>query len=173
MANVGTTSNFCWTYCCAVYLVPGSYCCVAPHPWSYDTLMSVRMPVTKTLCCHFSHMFHTFKTTTKVLRISLVVFRLFLTSPSSLFFSLPCFPWWRIMLFCYFVSALHPPRALLTSLKYAWCLLSWVVDVDLLFDLFFFSFRFSISIWTSLVPYCLVGTTHMLSWRFRFLVRLV
>ena len=25
--------------------------------------------------------------------------------------SLPCFPWWRILLFCYPVSALHPPRA--------------------------------------------------------------
>ena len=23
----------------------------------------------------------------------------------------PCFPWCRIMLFCFFVSALHPPRA--------------------------------------------------------------
>ena len=34
-----------------------------------------------------------------------------LVSPSSLSFSLPCFPWLRILLFCYFVSALHPPRA--------------------------------------------------------------
>ena len=38
-------------------------------------------------------------------------FRLFLASPSSLFFSLPCSLWWRILLFCYFVSVLHPPRA--------------------------------------------------------------
>ena len=45
-----------------------------------------------------------------VLSFRLVVFRLFLVSPSSLFFLLPCFPWWRILLFCYFVSALHPPR---------------------------------------------------------------
>ena len=30
----------------------------------------------------------------------------------TLFFSLlPCFPWWRIQLFCDFVSVLHPPRA--------------------------------------------------------------
>ena len=41
----------------------------------------------------------------------LVVFRLVLASPSSPLFLLPCFPWWRIMLFCYFVSALHPPHA--------------------------------------------------------------
>ena len=46
-----------------------------------------------------------------VLSYGLVVFRLFLGSPSSIFFSLHCFPWWRILLFCYFVSALHPPRA--------------------------------------------------------------
>ena len=47
-------------------------------------------------------------------------------SPSSLLLSLPCFPWWRILLFCYFVSALHPPPALLASLKYAYspCVLS-------------------------------------------------
>ena len=45
-----------------------------------------------------------------VLSFRLVVFRLFLVSPSSLFFLLPCFPWWRILLFCYFVSAIHPPR---------------------------------------------------------------
>ena len=46
--------------------------------------------------------------------------------------SLPCFPLWRILLllivtllFCYFVSALHPP-ALLANLKYAYspCVLS-------------------------------------------------
>ena len=46
-----------------------------------------------------------------VLSFRLVDFRLFLVSP-SLFFSLPCFPWWQILLFCYFVSAVHPlPRA--------------------------------------------------------------
>ena len=40
--------------------------------------------------------------------------------------SLPCFPWWRILLFCYFGSAPPPPRALLASLKYAYspCALS-------------------------------------------------
>ena len=36
----------------------------------------------------------------------------FFVSASSLLLSLPCFPWWRIMLFCSFVSALHPPRVL-------------------------------------------------------------
>ena len=46
-----------------------------------------------------------------VLSFRLVVFRLFLVSPSSRLFSLPCFPWWRILWFCYFVSAQHPPRA--------------------------------------------------------------
>ena len=48
-----------------------------------------------------------------VFSFRLVVFRLFLVSPSSLFFSLPCFPWLRILLFCYFVSgATPPPRSL-------------------------------------------------------------
>ena len=41
----------------------------------------------------------------------LVVFRLFLVPPSSLLVSLPFFPWWRILLFSYFVPALHLPRA--------------------------------------------------------------
>ena len=34
-----------------------------------------------------------------------------LVSPSSLLLSHPCFPWWRILLFRYFVLALHSPRA--------------------------------------------------------------
>ena len=41
----------------------------------------------------------------------LFVFRLILVSPSSLLFSRPCLSWWRIMFFCYFVSALHPACA--------------------------------------------------------------
>ena len=45
-----------------------------------------------------------------VLSFRLIVFRLLLVSPSSLLFSLPCFPYWRILLFCYFASALHSPR---------------------------------------------------------------
>ena len=46
-----------------------------------------------------------------VLSFRLTVCRLFLLSSPSLFVSLPCFPWWRILLFCYLVSALHPhPR---------------------------------------------------------------
>ena len=86
-----------------------------------------------------------------VLSFRLVGFRLFLVSPSSLFFSLPCFPWWRLLLLCYFVSALHPP-ALLASLKYAHfpCVLSFVfflaflMLIYLFFLLFlpFFRFRF-------------------------------
>ena len=51
------------------------------------------------------------------------------------FFSLPCFPSWRILLFCYFVSALHPPprslRAWSMRIPLACCLFSCVVDVDL------------------------------------------
>ena len=46
------------------------------------------------------------------LSFRLIVFRLILVSPSSFLVSSPCFPWWRIMLFCYFVLALHPPRTL-------------------------------------------------------------
>ena len=57
----------------------------------------------------------------------LVVLRLFLVSPSSLFFPLPCFPWWRILFICYFVSAIHP-LAFIASLKYAYspCVLSFL-----------------------------------------------
>ena len=79
-----------------------------------------------------------------VLSFRFVVFRLFLVSPSSLFFSLSCFPWWRILLFCYFVSALHPParslRAWSMRIPLACCLLSCVLDVDLLFLLLFLPF---------------------------------
>ena len=77
---------------------------------------------------------------------------LFLVSPSSLFFSLPCFPWWRILLFWYFVLALHPPprslRAWCMRVPLACCLLSsflrprcWYIVIVLLF-LPFFRFRF-------------------------------
>ena len=89
------------------------------------------------------------------LSFRLVVFRLILVSPSSLLLSLPCFPWWRILLFCYFVSALHPPRAHcepqvcvfpLRAIFFLCC----VADVDLSF-FFFSSCPFSISIWPSFV----------------------
>ena len=89
------------------------------------------------------------------------------------FFSLPCFPWWRILLFCYFVSALHPPR--LASVKYACspCVQSLCVfDVDFFF-FFFSSVPFPISIWTSCVSSCLFLVGTMLSPRFRYLLRLV
>ena len=90
---------------------------------------------------------------------------------SSLFFSLPCFPSRRILLLCYFVSALHPPprswRAwsmriprgcwLLSSFLRSWC---WFILFFLLF-LPFFRFRFGhrlfhpvFSLW---VLCCLLG----------------
>ena len=79
-----------------------------------------------------------------VLSFRLVVFRLFLVSPSSLLLSHPCFPWWRILLFCYFVSALHPPCApceLEVRVLSPCMLSSCVLDVDLsLFLLLFLPF---------------------------------
>ena len=91
----------------------------------------------------------------------------------------PCFPWWRILLFCfYFVSVLHSlPRSLRASsmrIPLACCLLSCVADVDLSF-LFFcslpslFRFRFRHRLFSS----CLFLLGTMLSPRFRFLLRLV
>ena len=55
--------------------------------------------------CKYLLLFRSF-----VLPFWLVVFRLFLESLSSLFFSLPCFPWWRILSVCSFGSVLHPTR---------------------------------------------------------------
>ena len=69
------------------------------------------------------------------------------------FVSLPCFPWRRILLLCYFVSVLHPP-SLLASLKYAYspCVLSSFLRSCFVYichfsslPFFFFRFRF----WTS------------------------
>ena len=90
-----------------------------------------------------------------ILSRCLFVFRLLLESPSLLLFSLP---WWRIMLLCYYVSALCPPRApcdpkervfplplacgLLSFLR-CWC---WLIC-----NCFFSSVPFSISTWTSFV----------------------
>ena len=83
-----------------------------------------------------------------VLSFGLVVFRLFLVSPSPLFSSLPCFSLVAdsvIMLF-HFVSALRPPpHALLATLKYAYspCVLSsCVLDADLFFSSLASLFRF-------------------------------
>ena len=89
------------------------------------------------------------------LSFRLVVFRLILESPSSLVLSFPCFPWSVAdSVFCYLVSAIHPPRApcerevcvfqcMLSSFLRCWC---WLI-----FVFFFTSFPFSISIWTSFV----------------------
>ena len=84
--------------------------------------------------------------------------------------SLLCFPWWRILLFCYFVLALHTPRSMRAWSTYKsaysgrvlsyffrfWC---WLISI------FFSSFfsTFSNSIWTLFhpvfllcVPFCLL-----------------
>ena len=104
------------------------------------------------------------------------VFRLFLVSPSSLWCSLFCSPWWRIMFVLFFVSVLHPPRALLVSLQVCVFPLRAVFSLALLliyFYFFFSSFPLSISIWTLFVSCCLFLVDIMLSPRFRFLLRLV
>ena len=78
--------------------------------------------------------------------ISFSVF--FLVSPSSLFFSLLWFPWWWILLFCYFVLALHPPRAPCEPEECVFpfrALLSCVLDVDL-FRFTSLSSLFSVSV---------------------------
>ena len=60
--------------------------------------------------------------------------RLFLVSPSPLFFWFPCLPWWRILLFC--VDATSPPGCLRAWKSAYSCPLSCVRDF---FTLFFFS----------------------------------
>ena len=75
-----------------------------------------------------------------VLSFRLAVFRLFLVSPSSLYFLFPAFLGGG---FCYSVisSRRYTPPALLASLKYAYspCMLSsCVLDVDLSLFLFLF-----------------------------------
>ena len=82
------------------------------------------------------------------LSFRLVAFRLIPVSPSSLLLSLPCVPGWRILLFCYFVSALlvHTPRAPcepevcvfpLRAVFFLFC----VADVDLYFEVYIFSWE--------------------------------
>ena len=123
---------------------------------------------------HTSHEIQVFSFFVFFLR--LVASRLILVSPSSLLLSIPCPPRWRFLLFCYFVSALHPPPALLVSLTHAHspcvlssCLRCWCW----LFFFFFPSCPYSISIWTSLVFILLFLVGTMLSPRFWFLLRLV
>ena len=82
------------------------------------------------------------------LSFRLVAFRLIPVSPSSLLLSLPCVPGWRILLFCYFVSALlvHTPRApcepevRVFSLRAVFCL----IFCDLLMLIYFYFFFSSI-----------------------------
>ena len=79
-----------------------------PFSFSFSLFFFLRLfsfPFCRSPCpipCSFFRSFLSFR---------LAVFRFILVSPSSLLLSLPCFPWWRILLFCYFVSALQPPRA--------------------------------------------------------------
>ena len=82
----------------------------------------------------------------------LVVFRSFLVSPSSSFYSFPpCSPWWRILFFCLGAT---PPAVLLANLKVRVCIprVCCLVSCVLVKNVFHFSCSlFSISIWTSLV----------------------
>ena len=111
-----------------------------------------------------------------VLSFRLIVFRLLLVSPSSLLFSLPCFPYWRILLFCYFASALHSPRPPCESEVCVFPLRTvfFLALLMLTYVFFFFlpslfRFRFGHRLFSSCI--FLVGT--MLSPRFLFLLRLV
>ena len=82
---------------------------------------------------------------------------------SFFFFSLPCSPWWGVLLFCYFVSVLQPPRAAcepgvsevpLRAVSSLAFLRSCVLGC-LVFLFLFSSFPFSVSIWTSIVCFIL------------------
>ena len=74
-----------------------------------------------------------------------------LVSPLSLFSYASCFPWWRIVLLCYFVSALHPSMRIPIA----------IVDLSR----FIFGYR--------LISSCFVRVGTMLSYRFRLLLRIV
>ena len=97
-----------------------------------------------------------------------VVFRLMLVSPFPLFLSLPCFPWWRIVLLCYFVSALHPSMRISIACRFLPCFanvdLSWFLSNLVLF-LYIFGYR--------LISSCFFRVETMLSYRFRLLLQLV
>ena len=114
-----------------------------------------------------------------VLSFRLDVFRLFLVSPpsSSLVLSLPCFPWWRILLFWYFVSSLHPPSAPCEPQVCVFPLRAVFFLAFLLFTFFFFSlpslFRFRFGHRFFILSSFLWVLCCMLSPRFRFLLRLV
>ena len=114
-----------------------------------------------------------------VLSFRLVVFRLILVSLSSLLLSLSCFPWWRILLFCYFVSALYLPRApcepgvCVFPLRAVFFLLSCVADVDLSFFVSSLPSLIRCRFGHRLFSSCLFLVGTMLSPRVRFLLRLV
>ena len=99
-------------------------------------------------------------------------FLVFLLSPSLLYFSLPSFPWWRILIFCYIVSVLHPPRVGCAPEACVFPLpsvffLAFLLLIYFIFLLFipFFRFRFGHRLFH---PFC-----PMLSPRFRILLPLV
>ena len=71
----------------------------------------------------------------------------------GMFFSIPCFPWWRIMLVCYLVSVLHAPRAACEPelCVYPLCVVFFLAILQFFILFFFSSFPFSTSIWTSFV----------------------
>ena len=109
---------------------PGCAACVTPPPKRIYSCFLVP----------FSFLFRSFCP---------IVFRLFHASPSSLFFSLLRCPWWRIVLFCYFVSVIHAPRAACepSSLRIplVCCLLAFLIFIIvccLLAFLIFTSFYF-------------------------------
>ena len=57
--------------------------------------------------------------------------------PPHTSYSLLCFPWWRILLLCYFVLALHHPRAPCETDVYV-----WVFPLRAVFSLAFFMLTF-------------------------------
>ena len=84
-----------------------------------------------------------------------VVFRLFLVSPSSLFFSLPCSPWSRILLFC--LGATSSLRCLRSCKSaYSPCVWSSSSFCDVAFNLFYFFSLPSLFFYFNLDVVCLV-----------------
>ena len=102
----------------------------------------------------------------------------FLVSSSSLFFSPPCFPWWRVPFFCYFALALHLPRAppcepeqCVFPLRAVSFLALLLLTYYFLFFLLFLPF-FHVDL-DIFFPSCRLLVGNMPAPRFRFLLRLV
>ena len=115
----------------AINIVPPGHPCGCPFP-SFFSFFFPRF--SSPFCCSpCSPSFF-------VLYFALSFSRLFLVSPSSLFFSLLCFPWWRI-LFSVLSSRCYTSPALLASLMYAYspCVLSSFLRSCRWFIAFFFS----------------------------------